>query len=158
MFIYIAQIQFNLSLIYNSQHIKPIRISQMNKTINSTALQSPYYDYLDAMVAVAPSVFNKDAESNFYGLVEYRGDVARSIADSVMSSWKIYENRKDDPRYYRAAFIYLLSYVEQYRDEVRETKNGWVDPLEWCLKQMDENSEIYKLVLQCEHQANIQFN
>ena len=155
MFIYIAQIQFNISLIYNSQHIKPIRIYQMNKTINSTALQSPYYDYLDAMVAVAPSVFNKDAESNFYGLVEYRGDVARSIADSVMASLNVYENRENDPRYYRAAFIYLLTYVERYRDEVRETKNGWVDPTEWCKKQMNENSEIYKLVLQCEQQANI---
>lgn len=32
-------------------------------------IQSPYYDYLDAMVAVAPSIFDKTEESSFHGLI-----------------------------------------------------------------------------------------
>lgn len=120
-------------------------------------IQSPYYDYLDAMVAVAPSIFDKTEASSFHGLIEHRGDVARSIADSVMAGLNVYENREDDHVSYahRAAFIYLLTYVQPYNNEVRKTKNGWIDPTEWCKTQMDENSEIYKLVLQCEQQANV---
>ena len=134
------------------KHIKPTRNLSMSFF---SIIQSPYYDYLDAMVAVAPSIFDKTEESSFHGLIEHRGDVARSIADSVMAGLNVYENREDDPRYYRAAFIYLLTYVQPYNNEVRKTKNGWIDPTEWCKKQMNENSEIYKLVLQCEQQANV---
>lgn len=57
--------------------------------------------------------------------------------------------------------MYLLTHTSLYRDEVRETEHGWVDPVEWTLKQINENSELYQLVLQCEEasyvakQANI---
>lgn len=138
----------------------------MNKTLNGSGFQSPYYDYLDAMVAATPSIFCKyDKEKNSFPaatLVVHRGDVARSIADSVMSKLKIYhDERKNDIRYYRAAFMYLLTHTSLYRDEVRETKNGWIDPVEWTLKQINENSKLYQLVIQCEEashaakQANI---
>lgn len=134
----------------------------MNKTLNGLGFQSQYYDYLDAMVAATPSIFCKDdKEKNSFPaatLVAHRGDIARSIADSVMSKLKIYhDERKSDIRYYRAAFMYLLTHTNLYRDEVRETKHGWVDPVEWTLKQINENSELYQLVLKCEEatQANI---
>ena len=131
----------------------------MNKTLNGSGFQSPYYDYLDAMVAAAPSIFCKDdKEKNSFPsatLVVHRGDVARSIADSVMSKLKIYNNRSRDIRYYRAAFIYLLTHTNLYRDEVRETEHGWVDPVEWILKQINENSELYQLVLKCEEATQV---
>ena len=133
----------------------------MNKTLNGSGFQSPYYDYLEAMVDTAPSIFCKDdKEKNSFPaatLVVHRGDVARSIADSVMSKLKIYNNRSSDIRYYRAAFMYLLTHTNLYRDEVRETEHGWIDPVEWTLKQINENSELYQLVLKCEEatQANI---
>ena len=119
-------------------------------------VQSQYYDYLDAMFAVASSIFDKIEKSSLNGLIEHRGDVARSIANSVMIRLNVYENRASDPRYNRAAFIYLLTYVKPYNNEVREIENGWIDPTEWCKKQIDENSEIYQLTLQCERQAKFQ--
>lgn len=60
----------------------------MNKTLNGLGFQSQYYDYLDAMVAATPSIFCKDdKEKNSFPaatLVAHRGDIARSIADSVI--------------------------------------------------------------------------
>lgn len=35
------------------------------------------------------------------------------------------------------AAIYLLTYVHPYSLEVRATKQGWVDPALWCLKNKD---------------------
>ena len=131
----------------------------MNKTLNGSGFQSPYYDYLDAMVAAAPSIFCKDdKEKNSFPaatLVAHRGDVARSVAYSVMSKLKIYDNRESDIRYYRAAFIYLLTNTSLYRDKVCETEHGWVDSVDWTLQQINENSEIYQLVLKCEEATQV---
>ena len=127
--------------------------------------QSDYYGYLDAMMPAAAKVFsgygeNVDCHRFNDTLVVWRGDVARSAAETIVSNL-VKANIKfgsDIAIYYRAAFIYLLTYVNPFSQEMRDVNGKWFDPFKWCSEHLtNEDSEILKLVIECESTVNIQF-
>ena len=51
-----------------------------------------------------------------------------------------YRNRweRHNIPFYKGVAIYLLSYCKPYSNEVRNTKNGWVDPCTWVIKNWEK--------------------
>ena len=56
----------------------------------------------------------------------------------------------------RLAFMYLLTHIPPFTQQVRETKNGWVSPEDWALVKIHE-TELQNLIVESEKAAQITF-
>lgn len=87
-----------------------------------------HYKYLDKHL---PAFFKKlgiDMNRNCAGIVSAHGDKCYSYR----SQWE-----KEGIAFPHGVAIYLLSYVNPFANESRETKDGWVDVCQWVIKNKD---------------------
>ena len=47
------------------------------------------------------------------------------------------------------AFIYLMSHISPYSDQVRQTEDGWVDVAEWVINFYKSNPAFVELISNC---------
>lgn len=86
-----------------------------------------HYDYLDQHL---PTFFKSLGIhwDSYRGIIVAHGDKC----SSYRQGWE-----KGGLHHYHGVAIYLLSYVHPFSLEVRDTKEGWVDPWMWVLKNKD---------------------
>lgn len=147
----------------NSQTFKTLTIGEKTFDIAGENLKQQYpalYAYLDFMMLSAATVFADKVKHSHYffndGLVSYRGDVADGFAKGVMKRLNIDTHCRSHATFYRAAFMYLLTYIPPFTQQVRETENGWVAPEDWVLVKLHE-TEFQNLIIECEKAAQITF-
>jgi hypothetical protein len=87
-----------------------------------------HYDYLEEnlesfflKIGIKPERFNK-------GIIVAHGDKCYGYEDT----WE-----KAGLHFYHGVAIYLLTYLRPFCDEVRETKQGWVDVSKWIIENKD---------------------
>ena len=148
----------------NSQTFKTLTIGEQTFDIAGENLKQQYpalYAYLNAMMLSASTLFaDKVKHSHDFfndGLVSYRGDVADGFAQGVMHRLNIDTHCRSHATFYRLAFMYLLTYIPPFTQQVRETKNGWVAPEDWALVKIHE-TELQNLIIECEKAAQIVFS
>lgn len=147
----------------NSQECKTLNIGNQSFDIAGENLNQQYpalYSYLDAMMLSAATLFAdkvKNANDLFNdGLVSYRGDISDGFAQGVMNRLNIDTYFRSHATFYRLAFMYLLTHIPPFTQQVRETKNGWVSPEDWALVKIHE-TELQNLIIECEKTAQITF-
>lgn len=147
----------------NSQTFKTLTVGNQLFDIAGENLKQQYpalYAYLNAMMLSAATVFaDKVKHSHDFfndGLVSYRGDVADGFAKGVMKRLNIDTHCRSHATFYRSAFMYLLTYIPPFTQQVRETENGWVAPEDWALVKLHE-TEFQNLIIECEKAAQITF-
>lgn len=147
----------------NSQEFKTLTIGNQSFDIAGSNIKQQYpalYTYLNAMMLSAVTLFSdkvKNANDLFNdGLVSYRGDIANGFAHGVMKLLNIDMYCRSHATFYRLAFMYLLTYIPPFTQEVRETKNGWISPEDWGLVKIHE-TELQNLIIECEKAAQITF-
>jgi|RifCSP13_1_1023834.scaffolds.fasta_scaffold241654_2 hypothetical protein len=82
-----------------------------------------HYDYLDQHLPAFFVAMGLSWEWN-QGIISAHGDKAYGYR---------YEWQEAGLHFYHGVAIYLLSYCKPFRDESRETANGWVPVHEWVL-------------------------
>lgn len=147
----------------NSQEFKTLIIGNQSFDIAGENLNQQYpalYSYLDAMMLSAAEPFSDKVKHAHYffkdGLVSYRGEIADGFAHDVMNRLNIDTHFRSHATFYRLAFMYLLTHIPPFTQQVRETKNGWVSPEDWALVKIHE-TELQNLIVESEKAAQITF-
>lgn len=147
----------------NSQEFKTLTIGNQSFDIAGENLKQQYpalYAYLNAMMLSAAPLFAdqvKNVNDLFNdGLVSYRGDMAGGFAQDVMKWLNIETNCRSHEIFYRLAFMYLLTYIPPFTQQVRKTKKGWVSPENWGVVKIHE-TELQNLIIESEKAAKITF-
>ena len=147
----------------NSQEFKTLIIGNQSFNIAGSNVKQQYpalYAYLNTMMLSAATLFAdrvKNANDLFNdGLVSYRGDISDGFAQGVMKRLNIETNCRSHATFYRLAFMYLLTHIPPFTQQVRETKNGWVSPEDWALVKIHE-TELQNLIVESEKAAQITF-
>ena len=84
-----------------------------------------HYDYLDEHAREFGNRFNI---CQLDGYISAHGDKCYAFEEE----WKLF-----GIPFYKGVAIYLLTYVRPFSLEVRQTKNGWVDPKVWVITNKD---------------------
>ena len=154
---------WRLEMAINSQEFKTLTIGNQSFEIAGSNVKQQYpalYTYLNAMMLSAATLFAdkvKNANDLFNdGLVSYRSDISDGFAQGVMKRLNIETNCRSHAIFYRLAFMYLLTYIPPFTQQVRETKNGWVSPENWGVVKIHE-TELQNLIIECEKTAQITF-
>jgi len=87
-----------------------------------------HYAYLDAHLKEFLAKVDIDMDICCPGIIHCHGDKGYSYRDQ----WN-----KGELHFFHGMAIYLLTYLRPFSDEVRETKDGWVDPSRWVLENKD---------------------
>lgn len=147
----------------NSQEFKTLTVGNQSFDIAGSNIKKQYpalYAYLHAMMLSADTLFTdkvKNANNLFNdGLVSYRGDIFDGFAQDVMKRLNIETNYRSHATFYRLAFMYLLTHIPPFTQEVRKTKHGWVSIEDWGIVKIHE-TKLQNLIIECEKSAQITF-
>lgn len=77
----------------------------------------------------------KDLSSN--ELKEFCNSWIKAHGDKAYGYKNAWE--KEGIHFYHGVAIYLLTYERPFSYEVRETKDGWVDPWKWVIRNKENN-------------------
>lgn len=92
-----------------------------------------HYDYLDRTF---PSFLKKlgiNFEDRCPGIIVSHGDKCYAYE----GKWE-----ENNISFEHGVSLYLLTYLRPWSEEVRETKNGWVDPSDWVINNYEKFKDL----------------